>query len=491
MNISQTNPNKADPREQMDRAVSFLRRSTHFWWVVPLTMLLFGIAGLVFVLVRQPDYMSETVVLYAEGVRPPDPNGQPAPQSRNNATRLKELLFARGRLEKTIKQFNLYPDEIAERGMVGAIDEFRKDIIFKAPGTDTFTIAYKGKSPEQAQKVTERLAQSLMEEEGTLRKQQALVAREFLGGELKRASEALSNNERALAEFLAKNPGFALDSAIMAGANSSGAAIRAAEAQSRAAAAAAPAGGGYARVPTPSPLTGAAAPAPVAGPDPMLSAKKQAAEAAVNAARANLAEQLSRYTEQHPTVRAAKANVARAEGQLLAVQEAIQARPAPAAAPAPGATPAPAAVVVRRAAPPRERSAKEKDAERTLEKDLVALETEWTRLTRDVQEARSRHDQLQASFFKADIAATSEAEGRGAQIQVLDPAFLPTKPMPPGRTLILAGVLGLGLFLGLAIAAGLTAVDDRVFDARDASVFAPVLIEVPQMRTPARRFRHA
>jgi uncharacterized protein involved in exopolysaccharide biosynthesis len=486
--------NNTDPREQLDRVLTFVKRSFHFWWVVPLTMLVGGAICAAALTVIKPNYMSETVMLYSEGIRPPDPNGQQAPASRNNAVRLKELLFGRARLEKVIREFNLYPDELADKGMVGAIDEFRKDIIFKAPGSDTFTIGYKGNSAEQAKRVTERLAESVMAEEGTLRRHQASITREFLDKERKRAEADLKQREHALAQFLAKNPGFALDSAVMTGASSSGAAIRAAEAQSRAAAASA-AGASAATIMrtipgAPTPATGGAAPAAAA--DPQIAAKRQAAEAALNAARNNLTDQMGRYTEQHPNVRSAKANVARAESQLLAIQEAQRAAQPAAAAVAAGPTPAEGqkrTVVVRRAAP---KTDKDKTAEKTLENDLVALETEWTGLTRDVQEGRARYDQLETSFFKADIVASSQAEG-GAQMRVLDPAFLPTKPMPPGRLTILAAALGVAMLLGLGITAGLTAVDDRVYDARDAGAFAPVLVEIPMMRKSAktRRLAHA
>lgn len=473
-----------DAREQLDRALTFVKRSIHFWWVVPLAMFIGGGICAAVLMIRQPDFMSETVMLYTEGVRPPDPSGHSAPNPRNNAVRMKEMLFSRGRLEKVISEFNLYPDERAERGMPAAVDEFRKDIIFKAPGTDTFTIGYVGKSADQAKRVTERLAQSLQEEEGALRQQQAQVTREFLGKERTQAERQLRDRERELAEFLAKNPGFALDTAIMTGAPSSGAAIRAATAQSRANASSS--------APQQSTVVitrgGAPAPAPVAGPDPQLLAQRQAAHAALSAARANLTEQLARYTEQHPAVRAAKANVARAESQLLSIQETLAARTAPSAAESPASAPQRRTVVVRRAPPKTE---KDKEAAEMLEKDLVALETEWTRLTRDVQEARVRQDQLEAAFFKADMMASSESGGHGAHMQVIDPAFLPTRPMPPGRMTILALALLASMLLGLGVMAALTAVDDRVYDARDAGAFAPVLIEVPVLRAPARRLRHA
>ena len=490
---------KADPREQLERAVTFMKRATHFWWVIPLTMLIGGALCAGGLALHQPSYLSETVLLYSEGVRPPDATGQAAPGSRNAAGRMKELLLARGRLEKLIHEFQLYPDELEARGMVGAVDEFRKDIIFKAPGSDTYSIAYKGKSPEQARTITARLAQSVMDEEGGLRRQQAVVTREFLDKERQRAEQDLKNSERSMAEFLAKNPGFALDASVMAGAPSTGAAIRAAEAQSRSAAAsAAAAGAGVRFVPRPMGIAGSEPrvipQVAVAGPDPQIAAKRQAAEAAVSAARNNLSEEMARYTEQHPNVRAAKANVARAEAQLLAIQDVLHKRPAAAPPPAMASgTDKPAdtvrrTILVRRPVAPR--TEKEKAAEKTLETDLVALETEWTRLTRDVQEARIRTDQLQSSFFKADIAASSASDGGGMQMQILDPAFLPSKPMPPGRMLILAIALMLSLLIGLGIVAGLTAVDDRVYDARDAAVYAPVLVQIPALRFRERNPSH-
>lgn len=484
---------KADPREQLDRAVTFMKRATHFWWVVPLAMLIGGGLCVLGLLLHKPNYLSETVILYSEGVRPPDTTGYTLPASRNAAGRMREVLMSRARLEKLIREFDLYRDVREARGTVAAIEEFREDIVFKAPGSDTYSIAYKGKSPEQARDVTARLAQSVMDEEGELRRQQALVTRDFLDKERKRAEQDLKERERALAEFLAKNPGFALDASVMAGAPSTGAAIRAAEAQSRSAASSAAAAPLTVRV-VPRTATGfGPAPATAAlAPDPRLTAQRQAAETALAAARTNLANELARYTDQHPNVRAAKANVARAEAQLLAIQDVLQNK---AAAPPPSmasddrpAETVRRTILVRRHSVPR--TEKEKAAEKTLETDLVALETEWTRLTRDVQEARARSDQLESSFFKADIAASSTSDEGGLQLSILDPAFLPTKPVPPGRTLILGVALMLSMLIGFGIVAGLTAVDDRVYDARDAAVYAPVLAEVPALATRERKPNH-
>src|SRR5690606_29895472 len=206
----------------------------------------------------------------------------------------------------------------------------------------------------------------------------------------------------------------------------------------------------------------------------------QRAEAALTAARQNLIDKQARYTANHPDVRSAKANVARVEGQLKSIEDAVAASLQAAQSASPDPVPQQRVVVRRRAPAPEPKTKAERAEQQQIEKDLVALETEWSRLMRGVQESRTRHDQLEASFFKADIDASAEIGGSGIQMQIIDPAFWPVKPLPPGPLTILVAALLVSLMLGTAITAGRTVVDDRLYDARDAAVFAAVLTEVPR-----------
>src|SRR5205823_12401395 len=70
------------------------------------------------------------------------------------------------------------------------------------------------------------------------------------------------------------------------------------------------------------------------------------------------------------------------------------------------------------------------------EHDLVALETDWVRLTRAVTEARQHQEHVESALFKADLTASSEDAGHGVSVSVIDPAYLPEKPVPPGRTIV-------------------------------------------------------
>jgi hypothetical protein len=200
------------------------------------------------------------------------------------------------------------------------------------------------------------------------------------------------------------------------------------------------------------------------------------------------------YTPAHPDVRAAEAEVQRATERLAAITGSAGANasatkpggagepaatPAPpTAAPAPAAAPHPVSVApapVRPSGPALGAPAARTDT-------LVELETEWLKLTRAVTEARQRLDQIESQLFRADIQVNSEAGGHGVQVSVIDPAFLPERPVPPGRTTLGLIFLAASFVLGTVLALIRAAFDDRLFDARDAGSVLEVLSEVPRGR---------
>lgn len=483
--MSPLNPDTtSDPRQQLDRALAFARRVRHFAWVVPAALAVGAVLCGIFLLVRKPDYVSETVLLYTEAIRPADQQGQSANQPRNTAVRLKEMLMARPMLTRVLNQHGLYQDVLRKEGVVDAIEDFREDLSFRAPGGETYTLAYKAKSPEQAQKVTAQLAELLIAEDGKARRAQARLTRDFLAGEAKRTEKELKDAELELAKFMAEHPSIAMDSMLLMGGPTSGAAIRASQ------------GGTPQREPlaelrravgtwqTLGPATrgGGAAPAPAGGAPVFDRAEKARAEAALAAAQADLAEKSQRFTEEHPDVRSAAAAVARAQERLKGVGSTAPALPAVA-----GGASAPA----RRVFVPSRPAAPAPEKKVAAAEDLVELETLWARLTRTVNETRQRHEQIEASFFKSDIAASSESGGHAVQVQIIDPAYLPLKPQPPGRGLLAAIFLGVSLLLGLMAAVACAIFDDRIYDSQDTDPTLPILTEVPSATNIRRAHAHA
>jgi uncharacterized protein involved in exopolysaccharide biosynthesis len=461
-------------REQLAGASAFLRRALRFWHSVPLSLAVGAVACAVFLYVRKPNYRSETVVLYSQPTPTPGESPDTLGGVRNVTVRMKELLMSRPKLERVIGEFGLYPDVRGKMGMSEAVEELKKHIEYRAPGGDTFSIAFVGHSPDEAQGVTKRLAALAIEQDAELRKNQARVTRDFLVTEKAKTEAALRTAERELAAFMAQHPRFALDTTPLA----TGAAIRATTTPATTATAAP--GRMTVFVPRGSPAPGASANAP----RPMVPVTVDAdsefarANAALAAARANLTQQLERYTPAHPDVRSASSAVERAEERLATLASAA---PPPAAEPSPEAAPAPRAPARVAVAPaPAAAPAAAASASAAASRDLVALETDWLKLTRAATEARQRQDQIGAALFKADIAANSESGGRGLQMTVIDPAYLPSRPEPPGRTLLAALFAGVALVIGVIVALVRAVLDDRIFEARDARGPAELLAAIPR-----------
>jgi capsular polysaccharide biosynthesis protein len=464
-------PTNAEPQELLRRAAIFVRRALRFWYA-PLLALAVGalvVVGLFWIL--KPAYRSEIVILATEGVRPVDASEQ-ATAPRSVAARIQEIVTSRPQLGRAVEQFDLYPEIRKNLGAVDAVDELRKHVQFKALGGDTFKIAFEGASPLEAQRVTSRLAELVIEEDSRLRNAQAGVTQGFFVAEKARTETQLNDAEHELASFMAAHPRFAVDTTPLV----TGAAVRASQAL-------APGPGTAfaprARMPWQPGTVQPGATPPGAARRP--SSEEASAQATLVAARTNLAEKLAHFTPAHPDVRIAQATVGLAEAQLAAVVEAADPNGTPEAANPASAAAAPRPNPVRYQPMQALPATPAKPGE-----DLVALETDWDRLTRAVIEARQRHGQVEVALFKADIAASSELGSKSARMTVIDPAYLPQRPVPPGQMTLAAIVLGIALGIGLLIALGCAALDDRIYTERDVDRIGYVLVEVPRIRVRRR-----
>jgi uncharacterized protein involved in exopolysaccharide biosynthesis len=359
------------------------------------------------------------------------------------------------------------------------------------------SIAFTGASPSEARDVTAKLAEVLIRQDSDIRKKQAILVRDFLETEKRTTEDGLRGAELALASFMAAHPRFALDATPLA----TGAAIRA----TLGAGSVQPAplqGGPRWRVSVGSrdgtgagsePATNPTSARVWGGGGEAAVAEQAQARAALVVARANLAELSSRFTAAHPDVRAAQAEVERATSRLAAAsavlgsaanQSPTSGSSSPAAAGAPMPRPSPGPVADLR--PVVERtggavvSASVSRGSQGPESDVVALETEWVKLTRAASEARQHHDQVEAALFKARSAADSEVGAHGAQVTMIDPAFLPQSAVPPGRATIAVLFAGISLLLATVGAALKALLNDRIYEERDIRPFAPVLVEVPR-----------
>jgi hypothetical protein len=487
--MSQLTPVRS-PRDRLDRLLAITRRMVRFWWVGGLLAIVITAAVIGLATVSKKGYLSETILIYDEGIQTSALLGREgdAESSRKLGLRLKELVMARPRLQEVIQKFNLYPDIVERAGFVEAVDEMRKYIVFKVREGDTFLLSFIGDDPAVARDVTAALAQNLIEENKKYRSSQAEVTLKFIADEKSRNLDELQKRVAALAAFQAQHPEFAQDTA---GTAQGGAAVRAAQKTGK---------------PTGDPeLTALEREAnrirqrldmptgPRAKPerDPRLVEAKQEAERALIAAQKDLADKQSHMTDQHPDVTSAKNQVRLAEERLRKAKENLDKGelilpPEPASAAERPALEARLSKVEAEIADVKRRRAASAGAsaarQSNVAAEIVGLETEWARLNREVAEARERDEQLEGQAFVAQMESSSQLSGQSAQMRVVDPAYKPTKPTGGGRMKMALVGLGLGVALGLALMLALAIFDDRLYDKVDADTLevAPLLAVVPR-----------
>lgn len=411
--------------------VALARRALRFWALAAAVFVVGVAATGVGVALWPRRYASQATLLYHEGLHFGQDEGS---SPRRVGQRLSEVVLSRAQLTSLVQELGLFPKRVAAGKLREVVEELRLGIKFRYDQGDVFVVSYTGRSPDEAQRVTQRLAEMLIAEHLRLRSGQAETTREFLDAEKRRKTEELGERQATLVAFLARHPEFASDQTTGVGVSIRARRERANEA------------------PAPAPTAGAPQPTAPAAPQPLVAAR-DAAEARLAAARRDLEDKRSRFTEQHPALRAALAAVAAAE-------EAFRKASADLASATPAAPPPP-----RPHAPAPPRPARRSDGVSPAR--AVALETEWARMTREVAEAREQLELIETQQFRASMAATMLTTGQTSAITVIDPAFLPVRPVGTRPRVMFALGLLLSLALGGAAAVLRAYLDDVIYGPRD------------------------
>jgi hypothetical protein len=493
-------PGTRTPRDHVDRFLTLLRRMGRYWVQAALVIVLGGSVSLLLAYSRKRVYRSETIILYREAIRSSTIGAGDVDPARKLGLRLRELVLSRPRLQKIIEEHRLYTLIVEESGFVDAVDEMRRHINFRVRDGDTFALSFDGDSPAEVQAVTSLLADALIEENARHRAEEAQGTKTFLDAQRKQGEEELKKRENAFATFIAQHPEFATETGV-------GATLRAAEKK----------GPPVPKTTDPTLLAlereasrlreRLAQPTQKKAPesDPRLVAQFNEAEAELGAAQKDLSDKLRQYTEAHPDVRAAKTRVAGAEVRAKRAHEALiesnnLKNPAFLAAEVDRSALQTQLERIQQQIAAYHARQRKNEGENGGEPAppahgegaswIVALETDFERLKRELDEARKRNEELQTRTATAAMAVSAESSGR-SQMVVVDPAYQPTHPVKAQRPLF-AG-LGLLVSLGLAAAAafGLALVDDRLYDRLDVERLgvAPLLVAVPRGRS-SRKAHH-
>lgn len=495
------------PRDRLQRLVDYAVRARRYWWIVAAFVVVGAALSVGFAMTRPQHFQSTSVLFYQERIQSSLLQGRDAATvQRNIGERYRELLLARSQLAKIIEdpELNPFPDELADEGLEAAVEELRLAIDFQVRGSNTFRITYLDSDAERAKAVTEKLTELLIEKETELRLEQANATVEFAQQQLDGATQDLLDLEKERARFLFAHPEFAEDEAQ--GGGGEGAAVRRrdrddgssprssnprlsalerqrARIRARLAAADDPAPVRAERVPT-------------ASENEARRKVEQAGDEVRQRSRDIEALRGQGLTDNHPDMRKAKQALAdaqqrekRAEAELAAVQAGVR---EPVAPPANASERAELEKELRavesQIANERSRSADRKDDGAAAKKEtdiadrVVLLETEWARLRREVAEQAERVQTLNDSVFRAQLDAQTRIAEQGSALQVVDPAYLPKKPIGKGKKLLVLAGLFVFTGLGLALALGLAIIDDRLYRRVDLEQLeiAPVLAVIPR-----------
>jgi len=501
-------PNVPDPRQRIARFRTLTRRALSYWPTAFLIVLVGSIIA-VFVASRiKRVYKSEAVILFKPGMTHGNDEEKIGEKAIRIAPKLKEMLITKQRLEPLINEYKLYPKIVDSRGALDAVEEMRNHIGFRGRDSETFVISFDADDAEVTQKVTQKLTASVIDEFSRGNVSSTSKQLEFLQVEMTRSEEEVEKANKGLAIFLAQHPEFASaanqlgqggalaipQQALSASAKHPGgdAQLTALFDQKRRIEQEASAAAGQPAAPS--------IPAAILAKVENAKRNKEEAYQRLAQAQADFSEKKSRYTEQHPDFLSAKAGLTQAQGQAQQADRELAAAQAevpqaPTVAPSSmspelrGRLDAVNGQIAARQAEIRNQSklaaANPDAAARIVMPGIVELEIEWQRLLRSVRESKSAHEDLKAKFDKAKLTASAVAGTGGDQLEVLDPAFLPSKPSKGGRTN--AAILGVGVAVLIAIlyAYGRVVFSDTLVDQGDIEALQviPVLGVMPKVAT--------
>jgi polysaccharide chain length determinant protein (PEP-CTERM system associated) len=456
-------PSSSSTRELQRLAEAPLRRP----WLVIIPFLLSVVVAVAVSFVLTPRYRSSTLILVAPEQMPS--NFVPQMSTERVARRLQTLrqeVQSRTRLEMVAREFDPY-GSLGKEPLINTIERMRSAVQVSVKGDDAFSIEFEHRDPKMAMLVADRLTTLFMEEVVGASERQVSNAYEFIEKQLEGARTQLEQKEEALRAYKEQHMGqlpeqvtanLATLQRLQAEQQSTAESLRKATDTMRLLEGGTDRQGEAERI------------AKTPAPDSLATLK------------ANLAILKTRYTDQHPDVRALQSRI-----DMLEKAAANQAPDAPPADPAAAA----AELRVREARIEieslRARLADVDHRIASFQERVEAAprrEQEVLGLMRDYQKLSENYSALLSKKLDAEMAARLERQQKGQQFRVLDPAYLPEQPSFPNRGMFALFGVGAGILLGIGLAITVDALDPTIKDAESVrSAFSfPVLAVIPYVK---------
>jgi hypothetical protein len=514
------------PRERLARMRRLVRRSLGYWKGSVLVLLVAGGLAAVGSSKIKEVYRSECTVIAKPRIRTDDrddSSSSPDQLARQSA-RLKDMLTTRGRLESAIKRFGLYPETVAGKTMLDAVEQMKPHVGFRSLEGAQYVISVDGDAPATVQAVTDYLAESLIGDYAANDLDDLKREADFLGLEEQRALANLEDATRAVTVFLAAHPEFAVEARQAASTPfgpSPAAGIPLLPRLPREAAENDPELSALLRerMRLEGEARGAAATAkgpttPAMGPGRPLDDQLGQAQADAELAAKRVAEtqadlaSKSNLTEDHPDMRAARMAAESSARQLHQARvklASLQQIRVGGSGMSPGAgamlpdeisqklRQVDAQITTHRGQVARAQAnrsmgdSQSSGSPSPLVAAVVALETDWQRMLRALNDAKLHHEDLKLRVERAKLALEAARAQANERMAVVEPPVRPTHPSRGARTNVAIAGAAMAWLLALAYATARASMDDTLVDADDIEALgvAPVLGVVPRStRTP-------
>ena len=443
------------PAEILEYLEVPLRRPWHALVPFVLTILAAGVATFVI-----PKKYKSTTLILVESQKLPETfvSKLPADETNKRLQTIRQEILSRTRLETIAQELDPYRN-LATASMSGIVDRMRDAIEIAVKGNDAFTIEFVHGDPRMAQAVANRLATLFIEEVAKTREEQVKEAYQFIDSQLADARKELEKREEALRHYKEQHMGALPEqtTANLATLQRLQLELQSVNENLRVAADHYPSGGG--------------APSTKADVDP---------EAELRQLQDQLTNLRSRYTDEHPDVKALRARIAEVERSLKAHASASPSSPSGPAYESEKARHEIEALKQRR-----------DDIEgriATFQARVEAApraEEDIATLSRDFQKLNENYLALLNRKLDVQMATKIEQRWKGEQFRILDPANLPDLPVSPRLSLFLMGGIVVGLLAGLLASLGAEFLDPSVKSIGELESLLPfpVLAVIPAIST--------
>src|SRR5277367_3527176 len=465
-----------------------------WWWIVPITTLFFGAAGILAATVLSKKYTSQTMVLVesptvsAKLVEPVITEDL----SRRLSSMQQEIL-SNSRLQPIVEKFGLYPNLHGKAHAEDLVDRLRSAVkvtpLEPMAGTQNrqipgFYINVTFNDGQLAQQICTEITSMFLEQNARDRQTQSTDTSDFIQQRLDEAKKKLDDEDAKLAEFKRRNLGTLPEQettnlSILTGLNtqldSNTQALSRAQqdktfnesllAQQEA-------------VLKQKVDTGAGGVAP------------DTLDQQLSALQDQLVSLEAKYTPEHP-------DVLKTQHAIEELKKRMEAQPK--------VLPEGNAPKLNSAEPPQLQQLRAKlrqddqnivdltKAQAKIQSDIRTLqgrvqqspvvEQEFKDITRDYQTASDGYNDLLKKYNTSEIANHLENQEDSEQFKIFDPPSLPSQPSFPNKTLLTAGGVGGGFALGLAILYLLAMLDKSLHSERDVEIGLklPLLVSIPTL----------